>query len=267
MSLDIKVAFIGCGNMGGALALSAAKSGCKLMLADPDGAKSGLLAQMTGGIATSNDDCAAKADYIFMAVKPQIIGTVLEGMAPTLAARTDRFVIVSMAVGVEIDTIHAHLGFTCPTIRIMPNTPASIGAGVILYCSKDITEAEESAFCTLMQNAGVLDSIPEKLIDSGSALSGCGPAFVYQFIEALADGAVDAGLPRDKALMYAEHTVAGAALLALQSGEHPGKLKDAVCSPGGSTIEGVRALEAGAFRSSVMEAVIASYNRTKELGK
>ena len=266
MNSNIKVAFIGCGNMGSALALSAAKSGCSLMLADPDSAKAESLAKATGGVVATNEECAQNAQYIFMAVKPQIIGAVLKDMAPTLAKRDDRFLLVSMAAGVKIKTIHNHLGFDCPAIRIMPNTPASIGSGVILYCSEGATVQEEEEFCNLMQNAGVVDNLAEKLIDSASALSGCGPAFVYQFIEALADGAVDAGLPRDKALLYAELTVAGAANLALQSGEHPGKLKDAVCSPGGSTIEGVRALEAGAFRSSVIEAVIASYNRTKELG-
>ena len=266
MNCDIKVAFIGCGNMGGALALSAAKSGCSLMLADPDSAKMQSLADVTGGKASTNEVCAKTAQYIFMAVKPQIIGAVLKDMAPILKERTDSYVIVSMAAGVQIATIHNHLGFNCPTIRIMPNTPASVGAGVILYCTDGVSDENEQIFCKLMQGAGMIDALPEKLIDSASALSGCGPAFVYQFIEALADGAVDAGLPRDKALLYAEHTVAGAATLALKSGEHPCKLKDAVCSPGGSTIEGVRALEAGAFRSSVIEAVIASYKRTKELG-
>lgn len=267
MNCEIKVAFIGCGNMGGALAHSAAKSGCSLMLSDTDADKADSLAQAVGGCVASNARCAAEANYIFMAVKPQIIGAVLKDMAPVLKNRTDRYVMVSMAAGVEIATIHKHIGFAVPTVRIMPNTPAAIGAGVVLYCTSDVTDQEEQTFCTLMQGAGLLDPIPEKLIDSASALSGCGPAFVYQFIEALADGAVDCGLPREKALLYAEHTVAGAAQLALTSGEHPGKLKDAVCSPGGSTIEGVRKLEAGAFRSSVMEAVIASYNRTKELGK
>jgi len=266
MNSDIKVAFIGCGNMGGALALSAAKSGCSLMLCDPDSTKANALADATGGKVATNEECAQTAQYIFMAVKPQIIGDVLKGMAPTLASRTDRYVIVSMAAGVKIATVHSHLGFKCPTIRIMPNTPASVGAGLILCCSEDTTDKEGQEFFELMDNAGALDAIPEELIDSASALSGCGPAFVYQFIEALAEGAVEAGLPYDKALIYAELTVMGAAGLAMQSGKPPAELRDAVCSPGGSTIEGVKVLDKGPFRSTVKEAVMASYKRTKELG-
>ena len=112
-----------------------------------------------------------------------------------------------------------------------------------------------------------MDRLPEHLIDAGSALSGCGPAFVSLFVEALADGAVACGLPRAKALTYAEQTLLGTAKYLLESGEHPGKLKDSVCSPGGSTIEGVLALEQGGFRSAAADAVVAAYGKTKELGK
>ena len=115
--------------------------------------------------------------------------------------------------------------------------------------------------------AGRFDRIPEALIDAGSAVSGCGPAFVCQFMEALADGGVTCGLPRDKALLYAAQMLAGTAELMLQTGQHPGVLKDAVCSPGGSTIQGVRRLEQGSFRADIIDAVVAAYERTKELGK
>ena len=129
------------------------------------------------------------------------------------------------------------------------------------------TKEQKEIFLAINEKSGKLDEIDEKLIDAASAVSGCGPAFVYMFIEALADGGVKCGLPRDKALAYAEQTLLGAAKLALESGAHPGVLKDAVCSPAGSTIEGVRKLENGAFRASVIEAVNASYERTKALGK
>ncbi len=267
MGKNTKVAFIGCGNMGGALAKSAAQSGCTLMFADADKAKASALADALGGKTYTNLDCAAQAEYIFMAVKPQIIAAVLAEMAPVLLSRSTPFVIVSMAAGVEIATIIKHVGGQVPTIRIMPNTPASVGSGVILYCTRGTTDEQTAEFCRLMQSAGLLDPLPEELIDAGSALSGCGPAFVYQFIEALAAAAEGCGLPKEKALLYAEHTVAGAARLAIQSGEQPDKLRAAVCSPGGSTIEGVRVFENQGLAQLVGNAVTASYNRTKELGK
>ena len=139
---------------------------------------------------------------------------------------------------------------------------------MILYtvCSRVSAESEE-LFLAVMGKSGKLDKIPEALIDAGSALSGCGPAFVFMFIEALADGGVLCGLPRDKALAYAAQTLLGSAKLLSESGKHAGELKDAVCSPGGSTIEGVRTLEEGAFRGVVTDAVIASFEKTKKLGK
>jgi pyrroline-5-carboxylate reductase len=150
----------------------------------------------------------------------------------------------------------------------MPNTPVAYGEGMILYCaSEEVGDETLAKFRDFMKYAGELDMIPERLIDAGSAVSGCGPAFVYMFIEALADGGVAAGLPREAAMKYAAETVKGAAVTVLRSGKHPGELKDAVCSPGGSTIEGVRALEQAGFRSAVMDAVIASYEKNKLLGK
>jgi pyrroline-5-carboxylate reductase len=180
----------------------------------------------------------------------------------------DRFVLVSMAAGVSIAQIREMAGGDYPVIRIMPNIPASVGGGVILFdATENVPKKAIETFCTAMQGAGLVDRLPEKLIDAGSALSGCGPAFVSLFIEALADGAVACGLPRAQALSYAAQTVEGTAKMLLQSGQHPGQLKDAVCSPGGSTIAGVAALEQGAFRASVMEAVASAYARTLELGK
>ncbi|MCD8146036.1 MAG: pyrroline-5-carboxylate reductase, partial [Clostridiales bacterium] len=166
-----------------------------------------------------------------------------------------------------IARIREMAGGDYPVIRIMPNTPASIGEGMILYAAEGVTEEERDRFLYNMAAAGRFDALPESLIDAGSAVSGCGPAFVYPFIEALADGAVACGLPRDKAQEYAAQTLVGAAKLVLESGQHPGALKDAVCSPGGSTIAGVRALEQRGFRSAATEAVVAAYEKTKALGK
>ena len=151
-------------------------------------------------------------------------------------------------------------------IRIMPNTPVAVGEGVIQYDCLDVTEVEVSQFRAMLAQGGLLDRLPEKLIDAGSAVSGCGPAFADLFLEALADGGVACGLPRAKAQAYAAQMLLGAAKLALESGQHPGQLKDTVCSPGGSTIAGVRALEQRAFRAAVMEAVEAAWKRNRELG-
>lgn len=260
--------FIGVGNMGGALALAAAKSGQPLLLADCDTAKAEAVAAQCGATVADNATVAAQCRFVFLGVKPQFLGEVLAPLREVLAQRKERAVLVSMAAGVALERVSQMLGgLDCPMIRIMPNIPAAIGEGMILYAVNGaVTPQDEQAFLSLMGKAGRFDRLPELLIDAGSALSGCGPAFVYLFAEALADGAVACGLPRDKALLYAAQTLAGAAGMMLK-GEHPGALKDAVCSPGGSTIAGVQALENGAFRGAVMNAVTKAFHRTQELGK
>jgi len=150
----------------------------------------------------------------------------------------------------------------------MPNTPVAIGKGMIQYCRNTLVSDEILAdWLRDMQFCGRLDALDEKLIDAAAALSGAGPAFMYMFIEALADGAVACGIPRAKAYEYAAATMAGSAELVLSSGQHPGALKDAVCSPGGSTIAGVRVLEENGFRGAAMDCIIAACARNKELGK
>ena len=262
--------FIGAGNMGGALARAAAKAvePKAITLADAMAEKAEALAAQLGCSCGTTAQVAESCKFIFLGVKPQVMGMMLGDIAPILAARQDDFVLVSMAAGVAIADIRKMAGGNYPVIRIMPNIPASVGGGVILFDTTDnvSTEAVE-AFRNAMQYAGLVDQLPEKLIDAGSALSGCGPAFVSLFVESLADGAVACGLPRDKAMAYAAQTVAGTARMLLETGMHPGALKDAVCSPGGTTIMGVQALEQGGFRGTTSEAVMAAYERTLELGK
>ncbi|MCI5667766.1 MAG: pyrroline-5-carboxylate reductase, partial [Oscillospiraceae bacterium] len=218
--------------------------------------------------AGDNAAVAANCQYIFLGVKPQGMAAMLADIAPVLAARTDRFVLVTMAAGLTMDQIRSMAGGSYPVIRIMPNTPASIGAGMILYTLSDnVTDAECLQLTVGLSAAGRLDYLQESLMDAGSAVSGCGPAFVYLFIEALADGGVECGLPRAKALEYAAQTVCGAAQMVLESKQHPGILKDAVCSPGGTTIAGVHALERGAFRADSMNAVCAAYEKSKQFSK
>ena len=171
-----------------------------------------------------------------------------------------------MAAGFSIARVQELAGGTYPVIRIMPNTPVAVGRGMILYtCGESVTGEEERIFLEAMAGAGRFSRLPERLMDAGSAVSGCGPAFADLFLEALADGGVACGLPRAQAVELAAQMMLGSAKLALRSGQHPGALKDAVCSPGGATIQGVRALEAAGFRGAVMEAVIASYEKTLEL--
>lgn len=261
--------FIGCGTMGGALARAACRgAGAKqIALSDHTPEKALELAKELGCRAADNAAVAAECDFIFLGVKPQMMAGMLAEIAPVLASRTTPFVLVSMAAGLTIARIRALAGGEYPTVRIMPNTPCAVGAGMVLYCAADVCGADLDDLLAAMAPAGRWDELQEGLIDAASSVSGCGPAFVYLFLEGLADGAVACGLPRQKALEYAAQTAMGAARLLLESGAHPGVLKDGVCSPGGTTIQGVRALEERGFRSACMEAVIAAYEKNKDLAK
>lgn len=256
--------FLGTGNMGAALARAAAKAvpAENIYLTNRTMAKAEALAAELGAKACSAKECAG-ADFIFLGVKPQQMEALFEEIRPALAGRKDA-VLVTMAAGLTMAKIRSMAGENLPVIRIMPNTPVSIGKGIILYTSDGVSEAQLDEFKKAAEAAGMLSPIAEKLIDAGSAVSGCGPAFVDLFIEALADGAVACGIPRKDALAYAAAMTEGAARLVLESGKHPAELKDAVCSPGGTTIEGVKALEDGAFRSTVMSAVIAAYKANEK---
>ena len=262
----MKIGFIGTGNMGGALAKAVSKSGNTVYLYDKNTDKASALAKELSAEAVGVSKLTAECDYIFIGVKPQFLSSLAQEIKPLLTDRGTGFTLVSMAAGVSLESLSELFG-SFPTIRIMPNTPAGIGKGVILYCTSGVDSESESKFKDFMSGCGTVDRIEERLIDAASAVSGCGPAFAYMFIDALADGAVECGLPREKALSYAAATLEGAAALMQASGKHPAELKDAVCSPAGSTIEGVRALEESAFRAGCINAVKASFERTKELGQ
>ncbi len=262
--------FIGTGNMGGALAKAVSKgTSCEgILLANRTAAKAEALAAELGCSVGANAQVAAECQYIFLGVKPQMMAETLAPLQEILAKRTDRFLLVTMAAGLTMERIAVLAGGDYPVIRIMPNTPCAIGEGMILYAANDkVSDTELRFFTDALSHAGMLDPLPEHLIDAGSAVAGCGPAYLCQIVEALADGGVTCGLPRQKALLYAAQMVKGTGALILQSGQHPAVLKDAVCSPGGSTIAGVRAMENGGVRAAMMEAVIAADKRNKELGK
>ncbi len=239
-----QLGFIGTGNMGGALAQAAAKSGAGMLLSNRTADKAVRLAAELGCAAGTNLEVAEGCKYIFLGVKPQMLQALLAELKAPLSARTDRPVLVSMAAGVTIRTIRETLGLPCPVVRIMPNLPVALGKGVVLISPDDtVTEDELTALEEALKPAGLLMRIPEDKLDAGSAVSGCGPAFVYLFLDALANGGVSCGLPYPQALALAAQTMIGAAEMALASGKHPGKLQSEVCSPGGTTIAGVRALE------------------------
>ncbi len=259
--------FIGVGNMGGALAAAAKKGNTEFsaILADMNTEKAASLAAELGCASGDTKSVAETAKYIFLGVKPQIIGAVLDEISPVLDNRTDRFVLVSMAAGVAMDKISCG---KYPVIRIMPNVAAAVGEAMVLSAKNGfVTDEEMTEFNGLMAKAGKLSELDERLFDAGCALSGSGPAYVFMFIEALADGAVACGLAREKALDFAVQTVLGSAKLMQETGRHPGDLKDSVCSPAGTTIAGVGALENGGFRAATIDAVKAAYNRSIELGK
>lgn len=263
-----ELGFIGTGNMGGALARAAAKSGTGMLLSNRTAAKAEALAAELGCAAGTNQDIAVSCKFIFLGVKPQLLPALLAELNAPLAARTDRFVLVSMAAGVAIDTIKQTLGLPCPVVRIMPNLPVALGKGVVLLSPDDtVTEDELSALEAALKPAGLLMRMPEDKLDAGSAVSGCGPAFVYLYLDALANGGVRCGLPYPQALALAAQTMLGAAEMALSSGKHPGQLQSEVCSPAGTTIEGVRTLEQRAVRAAAIDAVTAAYERTRELAK
>ena len=258
------IGFIGAGNMGGALATAAARAvgGACLRIADANAEKAAALAATIGATVADNATVATECDYIFLGVKPQMMKDMLTDLAPHLTAKP---VLITMAAGLTTDQIRSWAG-DCPVIRIMPNTPVAVGEGMTLYAvTPDVTAPQLEGFVQMMAQSGKLCHLPESLIDSGCAVSGCGPAFAYLFIEALAAGGVEKGLSPEQSLQLAAQTVLGAAQMVLETGRDPIALKDAVCSPGGATLQGVAALEQGDLNGTVLSAVDAAYKRTLEL--
>ena len=228
----------------------------------------------------SNADVLASSDVVFLAVKPHILPGVLAEIAPHV--HPARHLLVSVAAGVSADFIEseladarARLGAESETnpapirvVRVMPNTPCLVGAAAsAASVGSASTPADLDLVLRLMRGAGTCDVVEERLMDAVVGVSGSGPAYAFQFIEAMADGGVAAGLPRATAQALAAQTVMGAAKMVLETGEHPGALKDKVCSPGGTTIRAVHALERGGLRAAVVDAVLASAARSAELGR
>lgn len=251
----MKIAVIGTGNMGGALMDAFCKAPEVSMVAynhSPE--KLMQVCQRTGAIPAESAVAAVRsAEIVLLAVKPIAMDTVLSEIAPHV---TPQQIIVSIAVGLPIDYYQSALGQDKKIVRAMPNTPAAVQAGMTAFSFCDrVTPEEQSQVLKLFSLAGETAVIPERLMNAVSALTGSSPAFVYMFIEAMADGGCYAGIPRSEAYRLAAQAVYGAAKMVLETGKHPGVLKDEVCSPGGTTIRAVAKLEETGMRCSVIQAI------------
>lgn len=259
----LNIGFIGGGNMGGAIASAAMKTGVlSTFIYDKDESKAKTLANSIGAEVMSAEKIADNCDVVFIATKPNIVPLVAEELRGKI-----RGVIVSMAAGVKISRLEELFG-NVPIIRIMPNTPVAVGTGVVVYAKNArVSSDAERAFLTAMQKSGIVEEIEEDKIDAVTALTGCGPAFVYAFAKGLAEGAVLAGLSPEVAARYAAGVIRGGAEMLLQKDDTPDELIRAVCSPGGSTIEGIKHLEEENFTKTVSDTVMTSYKKTVMLGK
>lgn len=263
----MKAAFIGVGNMGGALAKAASKSlgANRVMVSNRTYEKAEQLSREIGCRAfQTNREAVREADCIFLCVKPKQIHGLIQELRPELKEK----ILVSVAAGITLAELQEWAGAEIPVLRIMPNTPCAIGKGLTALSGGRTAKEEHFAMVEeILACSGVVERMEEEMIEPYNAVAGCGPAFVYPYIEALADGGVLVGLHREEAIRYAAQMVMGAAAMVLESGEHPGKLKDAVCSPGGLTIEGVAELERHGLRAAAIDAVVAAWKKGKNMGK
>lgn len=261
---------IGAGNMGAAFVRRVVGVGAvaaeQVVVADADATRAKALADEVGvRSAEDNTEVAAGSEYVVLAVKPGAVPAVLKEIAPVLRAEQT---LVSFAAGVALGKIGDVLGEAKPAlVRVMPNTPALVGEGMFALAAPGVARERVTKLAKVLEAAGQVVEVEEKLMDAVTGLSGSGPAFVFVLIEALADGGVAAGLPRPVAHRLAVQTVLGAAKLVQETGQHPGALKDAVASPGGTTIAGLAELERGGFRGLVASAVRAAAARSRELSQ
>jgi len=265
----LKIGMIGAGQMATALAEGFVKAGLvtaeNLLAADPFEAARGRFAQATGGRTTAdNAQVVSQSDVVFLAVKPQQIGTVATELEGQIGPEK---LLVSIAAGIRLGKLADAFGAETRLVRVMPNTPCLVGRGACGFCLAANATADDGELVQrLLDAVGITFQVEEKLLDAVTGLSGSGPAFVYTVIEALSDGGVRAGLPRNIATALAAATVRGAAEMVVSTGEHTGVLRDRVTSPGGTTIAGIQAMESAGLRSALMAAVEAATRRSIELG-
>jgi pyrroline-5-carboxylate reductase len=268
--LTQRIGFIGAGQMARAMAAGFVKAGLvggsQIIASDPieDSRKEFAVQVPKATVSDENLSVAGQADLLILAVKPQQLGSVLEGLSDAI---TDKHLVISIAAGIRLSKIASSLQPGVRLARVMPNTPCLVGETASGYClGEHATAADAELVGRLLNAVGKAFRVDEKLLDAVTGLSGSGPAFVYVMIEALSDGGVRMGLPREVALALAAQTVLGAAKMVLETGEHPAILKDRVASPGGTTIAGLQALETGGLRAALISAVEAATRRSIELG-
>lgn len=265
-----RIGFIGCGNMAKAMMQGMIRAGAARAseITASDVYREGLeqtRVQLGIEVTMDNTELVTRSDIIFLAVKPNVLETVIRGIIPVV---TDDKLIISIAAGQTIGRIEDAFGKPVRLIRLMPNTPALAGEGMTgATANERVSEENLQDALRLLKAFGQAEVVPEKLMDAVVAVSGSGPAYVFIFIEAMADAAVLEGMPRAQAYEFAAQTVLGSARLMLETGKHPGELKDMVCSPGGTTINAVAALEECGFRNAVVQAMKCCADRSRMLGK
>lgn len=254
--------FIGTGSMGGALAICPAQAAPeKVIVSNRTMAKAEAIAAKYGCASGTFAVVAANSKYIVIGTLPAAVCPVISDILPAIKASGERKIIVSMSGSTSLAEMEAVAG-DIPVIRILPNTPVAVGKGLIFYCAgANATDEDVKGLISLLSCCGAVEQLDERLFGAGSAVAGCGPAFAAIFIDALADGGVKAGIPRAKAIRFAEQMLLGTAQLALDTGRHPAQLRDDVASPGGSTIEGIQALEEGGLRAAVINAVVKAWKK------
>ena len=264
----MKLGFIGAGNMGSAILNGILKQGFlapdQISIADKAAANCAKFAAQGVRVMEDNHTLVRACDCVLLAIKPVYTAQVIEEVYNELEGKF----VISIVAGWNYDMLDKGLPKSARFVRVMPNTPLAVGEGMSLLSEKCRCTPEEFAFARdIFSAAGKVAEVEDHVFIAATSINGCGPAFVYQFIEALADGAVRYGVPRVMAYELAAQTLIGAAKMVQETGEHPGKLKDAVCSPGGTTIEGVYALEKGGMRATVMDALGATIEKTLKLAK
>ena len=266
----MKLGFIGCGNMAQAMITGILTQEVvnpnDLIVSNPHKEKVATLKQQFGIMTTTdNKEVARESDILVLSVKPQVYPTVIKEIREEVSTEQ---IIVTIAAGVSMATTERQFGKETKIVRVMPNTPALVGEGMSgLCCNEYVTEEEFDQVHHIFESFGKAEKITENLMDAVVGVSGSGPAYVYMFIEAMADAGVTQGLPRKQAYTFAAQTLLGSAKMVLETGKHPGELKDAVCSPAGTTIEAVNVLEKKGMRSAVIEAVTAAAKKNHALGK